>query len=62
MQANFKETESVIISGTLTGIGDIPGTILEVEYSALSKEYFYQVKTDVKSYWCQERFLKEEEL
>lgn len=60
MEAKFKESEYVLISETLTGIGDISGTILEVEFSALSKEYFYQVKTVVKNYWCQERYLKDE--
>lgn len=40
MNAKYKINDEVVISGTLTGIGDVKGTISDLEYNSLSNEFF----------------------
>lgn len=61
MNAKYKINDEVIISGTLTGIGDVKGTISDLEYNSLSQEYFYLVKSTSSSFWSQERYLRLED-
>lgn len=54
----FSVGEKVVISGTLTGFGDLEGVIKESEYSKHSKEYFYTIITEIERFYSQERFIK----
>ena len=40
----FQEYQNVIVSGNLTGIGDVEGLITEVKYYEIDDSFYYTVK------------------
>ena len=50
--------QEVTVSGTLTGLGDQVGHIVEVEYCKMSDQYFYVVRTkEGQRFRAQEKFV-----
>lgn len=40
----FQEYQNVVVSGSLTGIGDVKGLITEVKYYEIDESFYYNVK------------------
>ena len=56
--AIYGPTDEVIVSGTVTGVGDIEGRVIELNFDKLSQEYFYVVRAKSgEKYRGQERFI-----
>lgn len=55
--AKYKLGEGVEVSGTLTGLGDQRGSVIEVVYDKLSSQFFYNVQCGENRYYAQERFV-----
>jgi len=41
----FAENQSVTVSGTFTGYGDLTGYVLSVDWCNIAKTYYYHVRT-----------------
>lgn len=57
----FNLWEKVILSGMLTGLGDLEGEIRGLEFSIHHQEFFYTVTTEIQSFWSQEKFIEKQE-
>ncbi|SJN50532.1 hypothetical protein [Sphingobacterium sp. JB170] len=58
MEAKFKLFDKVIVSGTATGYGNLEAVIIEVSFDELSKQFFYNTRTDQGRFYVAEKFLK----
>lgn len=58
LDAKYKRGDDIVISGTLTGLGDQKARVTEVEYEKISRQYFYGAHAaDGTRYWAQERYI-----
>lgn len=55
--AKYRHGEDVEVSGTLTGLGDQRGSVIEVVYDKLSSQFFYNVQCGENRHYAQERFV-----